>query len=203
MLNKRLCPEARSRLAAMVGVTERALPGRRGFILASTEPPDPSQGAGLHPPPPVAARAHTGKGGSCLCSCPQHDPGFPSPPRAPLPGPPGVACAQRSPARWRGQSAPGCPAPGLPSAKGGPAAAAGPLRARERVSSKREPSSAAVPDSSARCGRAQMPGPPPRLRQRSMQASRAPVPVQACQACCGPQGPGPQICRGTITSGCP
>lgn len=89
MLNKRLCPEGHSRLASMVGVMERALPVRRGPILASTEPPDPSQSAGLHPPPPVTSRAHTGKGGSWLCSCPQQNPGFPSPPGAPLPGPPG------------------------------------------------------------------------------------------------------------------
>ncbi|MEJ1269241.1 hypothetical protein NN561_000050 [Cricetulus griseus] len=70
-----------------------------------------------------------------------------------------------------------CPPP-----RAAPAAAARPLRARERVSSKLEPASAAVPDSSARCGPAQMPGPPPRLRQRSMLASSAPAPAQACQA---------------------
>lgn len=92
-----------------------------------------------------------------------------------------------------------CPPP-----RAAPAAAAGPLRARERVSSKRERASAAVPDSSARCGRTQMPGPPPRLRQRSMQASPTPAPAQACRAgLLGSSWSKTTDLPDTITSGCP
>jgi hypothetical protein len=118
-----------------------------------------------------------------------------------------------SPGGWHGPNAalhdgaasrrPGAQPQLCPRPRAAPAAAARPLRARERVSSKREPASAAVPDSLARCGRTQMPGPPPRLRQRSMQASPAPAPAQACRACWGPHGPRLLICRDTIMSECP
>lgn len=203
MLNKRLCPEARSHLAAMVGVMERALPGRRG----SSWPPQshlipPRAQDSNRPHPWLPARIPGREAADCAAT---HNRTQASLAR------PVLLC--RVPRGWHAPNAalhdgaasrrPGAQPWVCPRPRAAPAAAAEPLRARERVSSKREPASAAVPDSLARCGRTQMPGPPPRLRQRSMQASPAPAPAQACRACWSPHDLGPLICRDTITSGCP
>lgn len=184
MLNKSLHPEACGPLAALVG--GRGVSSTRSLAGLGASPTSPTSSPLCRPPPPPhthreATGWSTGKGGSWLCSYrkTQASPARPVLPCRVLRGwhAPNAALHGGAASRRPGAQPWLCPPP-----RAAPAAAARPLRARERVSSKLEPASAAVPDSSARCGPAQMPGPPPRLRQRSMLASSAPAPAQACQA---------------------
>lgn len=149
--------------------------------MAPPPPLDPSQGSEPFPPThtPGGSQLAYREGRQLAVPLPAERPRLPQPAACSLAGSSGGGTRPTQPFTVAQPAGARVPSPGSALRQGRPRLQPPGLCARERVSSKLEPPSAAVPDSSARCGRAQMPGPPPRLRQRSMHTSPAPAPAQA------------------------